>query len=152
MMMISDVVAGNLTPLYLGVIAAIKAYGVASGRNMSGWVVLASSTTVVAAILVAALTWDVSRKPTSYSYATTLVSNPLHRTNSSSSSSSSSWSCRGGICWHAVPSAAATVSQLRFHLPTTPRPSITAILLLLLKYIIYMPSSLALLAPPCSTF
>ncbi|KAK9108686.1 hypothetical protein Sjap_016746 [Stephania japonica] len=128
MMMISDVVAGKLTPLYLGVIGAIKAYGVASGRNMSGWVVLAAATTFVAAILVAALTWDVCRTRVYHHHHHHHHQQEQEQQDycrKSRSSSSSSSSCPGGICWHAVPSAAATVSQLRFHLP--PRPSITAI-------------------------
>ncbi|CAI0435637.1 unnamed protein product [Linum tenue] len=90
-MALSDKVTGNLTTIYVAVIAGIKAYGMVRGRCFGAGFVLIASTTVVALILVATLTWDVSRKAT---YAI---------------------SC-GGICWHGV-AVRSPASQVRFRLP-----------------------------------
>ncbi|KAK6938974.1 hypothetical protein RJ641_032482 [Dillenia turbinata] len=84
-MAISDAVISNLTTLYLGIIAAIKAYALVFGRNYSGGFVLILSTALVGLILIGTLMWDVSRKAT---YA--LSRDPVDEI------------CRGGICWHGV--------------------------------------------------
>ncbi|KAL6524831.1 hypothetical protein OROMI_030424 [Orobanche minor] len=86
-MAISNAVVGNLTTLYLVVIAAMKAYGLAVGRSFSSAGVLILSTAVVAAILIASLAWDVSRKVT---HALMTAGDHGHEM------------CRGGICWHGV--------------------------------------------------
>uniref|UniRef100_A0A5B7C8E4 Uncharacterized protein n=1 Tax=Davidia involucrata TaxID=16924 RepID=A0A5B7C8E4_DAVIN len=98
-MAISDTVVGNLTTLYLAVIAAIKVYGLAAGRSFTGVFVLLISTIVVGVILIGTLTWDVSRKAT-YALA-------CNRANEI---------CRGGICWHGV-AVRSPASQVRFRLP-----------------------------------
>ncbi|KAK4434631.1 hypothetical protein Salat_0625900 [Sesamum alatum] len=100
-MPISDAVVGNLTTLYLLVIAAMKAYGLATGRTFSGSCVLILSTAVVAFILIASLTWDVSRKATQ---ALMMTRDHGHEM------------CRGGICWHGV-AVKSPASQVRFRLP-----------------------------------
>ncbi|XP_075479949.1 uncharacterized protein LOC142520730 [Primulina tabacum] len=97
---ISDAVLGNLTTLYLLVIAAMKAYGLAAGRSFSGGCVIVLSTVVVAAILIASLTWDVSRKATH----ALIARDHAHEM------------CRGGICWHGV-AVKSPASQVRFRLP-----------------------------------
>ncbi|XP_073148240.1 uncharacterized protein [Henckelia pumila] len=99
-MAISDAVVGNLTTLYLLVIAAMKAYGLAAGRSFSGGCVIVLSTVVVAAILIASLTWDVSRKATH----ALIARDHEHEM------------CRGGICWHGV-AVKSPASQVRFRLP-----------------------------------
>ncbi|CAK9148299.1 unnamed protein product [Ilex paraguariensis] len=98
-MAISDAVVGNLTTMYLAVIAAIKAYGLVTGRSFSGGFVLIISTAVIGVILIATLTWDVSRKAT---YA--MTRDHAHEM------------CRGGICWHGV-AVKSPASQVRFRLP-----------------------------------
>ncbi|KAL1542904.1 hypothetical protein AAHA92_19936 [Salvia divinorum] len=97
-MTISNAVVGNLTTIYLAVIAAMKAYGLAAGRSFGS--VLALSTAVVAAVLVASLAWDVSRKATQ-----ALMARDGHHE-----------SCRGGICWHGV-AVKSPASEVRFRLP-----------------------------------
>ncbi|KAK4390806.1 hypothetical protein Sango_2143900 [Sesamum angolense] len=104
-MAISDAVVGNLTTLYLVVIAAMKAYGLAVGRSFSGVCVLVLSTAVVALILIASLTWDVSRKAT----RTLTTRDHGHEM------------CRGGICWHGV-AVKSPASQVRFRLPQQRNP------------------------------
>ncbi|KAI3464820.1 hypothetical protein Pfo_021483 [Paulownia fortunei] len=104
-MAISNAVAGNLTTLYLVVIAAMKAYGLAVGRSFSGACVLILSTAVVAAILIASLTWDVSRKATQ----ALMARDHGHEM------------CRGGICWHGV-AVKSPASQVRFRLPQHHNP------------------------------
>ncbi|KZV39723.1 hypothetical protein F511_14190 [Dorcoceras hygrometricum] len=99
-MAISDAVVGNLTTLYLLVIAGMKAYGLATGRSFGGGFVIALSTVVVAAILVASLAWDVSRKATH----ALIAREHTHEM------------CRGGICWHGV-AVKSPASQVRFRLP-----------------------------------
>ncbi|XP_073275492.1 uncharacterized protein [Primulina huaijiensis] len=99
-MTISDVVVGNLTSIYLVVIAVMKAYGLATGRSFSSGCVLILSTLVVAAILIVTLTYDVSRK------ATYLLMTRDHGHEM----------CRGGICWHGV-AVKSPASQVRFRLP-----------------------------------
>ncbi|XP_022871092.1 uncharacterized protein LOC111390309 [Olea europaea var. sylvestris] len=86
-MTISDAVVGNLTTIYLVAIAAMKAYGLVSGRSFSGWCVLILSTAAVGVILIATLTWDLSRKATSYAFTRDHGHHEM---------------CRGGICWHGV--------------------------------------------------
>ncbi|XP_051139310.1 uncharacterized protein LOC127257068 [Andrographis paniculata] len=86
-MAISDAVVGNLTTIYLAVIAATKAYGLAVGRSFSGGGVLVLSTAIVAAILIASLAWDVWRKAAQALFAAREHSHEM---------------CRGGICWHGV--------------------------------------------------
>ena len=100
-MAISDSVAGNITTLYLAAIAAIKVYGMAAGRSYGGAFVLIVSTAVVGLVLIASLTWDVSRK------ATYAVSRDHHHAHEM---------CRGGICWHGV-AVKSPASQVRFRLP-----------------------------------
>ncbi|CAI9301938.1 unnamed protein product [Lactuca saligna] len=99
-------VVGNLTILYLVVIAAIKVYSQLSGRCYGGAAMLILSTTVVGLLLVLALTWDVSRKVVTCAVVTrghdeVEVAHEL---------------CRGGICWHGV-AVKYPASQVRFRLP-----------------------------------
>ncbi|KAL6316388.1 hypothetical protein AAG906_018091 [Vitis piasezkii] len=101
-MAISDAVVANLTTIYLVAIAAIKAYGLATGRSFSGGFVLVTSTAAVVLILIGTLAWDVSRKAT---YA--LSRDHVHEM------------CRGGICWHGV-AVKSSASQVRFRLPQQP--------------------------------
>lgn len=98
-MAITDVVVGNLTTLYLAMIAVIKAYGFATGRSFAGAYVLIISTAVLGFILIVTLTWDVSRKAT-------YVLTPDHGHEM----------CGGGICWHGV-AVKSPASELRFRLP-----------------------------------
>lgn len=97
-MAISDMVARNLTTLYLVVIAVVKIYGLSTGRSYAGVYVLVISTLVVGGILVVTLTWDVSKKAT-------YVLTPNDKEHV----------CRGGICWHGV-AVKSPASQLRFRL------------------------------------
>ncbi|EYU36793.1 hypothetical protein ABFS82_14G300700 [Erythranthe guttata] len=99
-MAISDTVLGNLTTLYLLIIAAMKVYGLATGRSFTGSCVIILSTAVVALILVASLAWDVSRKATK----ALMAREAGHEI------------CRGGICWHGV-AVKSPASQIRFRLP-----------------------------------
>lgn len=102
-MAVSDAVVGNLTTIYVAVIAAIKAYGLLSGRSFGGGRILVLSTVVVGLILVATLTWDVSQKA-----ARAIARDddrPPHEV-----------SCKGGICWHGV-AVKSPASQVRFRLP-----------------------------------
>ncbi|XP_031261551.1 uncharacterized protein LOC116119762, partial [Pistacia vera] len=101
-MAVSDAVIGNLTTIYIAVIAGIKAYGLVSGRSFSSGFVLIASTTVVGAILIGTLTWDVSRK------ATYVITRDHHV--------HSHEICKGGICWHGV-AVRSPASQVRFRLP-----------------------------------
>lgn len=103
-MAISDAVVANLTTIYLAVIAAMKAYGLVAGRSFTGIFVLAASTAVVGVVLVAALTWDVSRKATHA--AAVAHSRDVHLPDT----------CRGGICWHGV-AVKSPASQVWFRLP-----------------------------------
>ncbi|MED6162477.1 hypothetical protein PIB30_070819 [Stylosanthes scabra] len=106
---ISDRVVSNLTSIYLAVIACMKVYGVACGHNLGGaFVVMLLSSMFVVLILVAALAWDLSRKPT-YAYAFTT-------TASTSNNSHHHLICKGGICWHGV-AVRSPASQVRFSLP-----------------------------------
>lgn len=103
LMAISDVVGRNLTILYLVIIAGVKIYGLTTGRSYAGGFVLMISTVVVLAILLATLTWDVSRKAT---YA--LIPDNEDKGHDHPV-------CRGGICWHGV-AVRSPASQLRFRL------------------------------------
>ncbi|RDX99800.1 hypothetical protein CR513_17089, partial [Mucuna pruriens] len=105
-MAISDAVVSNLTLLYVAVIACIKAYAFLCGRTFSGAFVLIASTATVAIILVATLTWDVSRKAT-YAFAADQPPPPPPHTHEP---------CKGGICWHGV-AVRSPASQVRFRLP-----------------------------------
>ncbi|KAI4316948.1 hypothetical protein L6164_024871 [Bauhinia variegata] len=87
-MAVSDAVVGNLTMIYVAVIAVIKAYALVCGRSFSGGFVLIVSTAVVGLILIATLTWDVSRKAT-YAFTRDHAHHPHEM-------------CKGGICWHGV--------------------------------------------------
>ncbi|CAN4122583.1 unnamed protein product [Withania somnifera] len=111
-MAISDTVVGNLTTLYLLVIAAMKAYGLMTGQSYSGIFVLIVSTAVVGGVLIMSLTWDVSRKATRY--ALTMVPHQQHPTQQPRHHSDEL--CRGGICWHGV-AVRSPASQFRFRLP-----------------------------------
>ncbi|XP_057490101.1 uncharacterized protein LOC130776073 [Actinidia eriantha] len=99
---LSDVVAGNLKTLYLVVIAAMKAYGLATGQSFNGVFVLLASTAVVGVVLILSVIWDVSRK----------AAKALTRDHDSGGTDT----CRGGICWHGV-AVRSPASQLRFRLP-----------------------------------
>lgn len=104
-MAVSDAVVGNLTTIYVAVIAGIKAYGLVFGRSYGGGFVVIVSSTVVGLVLVATLTWDVSRKVT---YAFTRDHGRHHHAHEM---------CKGGICWHGA-AVRSTASQVRFRLPT----------------------------------
>ena len=101
-MALSDAVIGNLTTIYVAVIAGIKAYGLVCGRSFSGVFVLIVSTAVVGLILIGTLTWDISRKAM-YAISQDRVNN-VHEM------------CKGGICWHGV-AVRSPASQVRFRLP-----------------------------------
>ncbi|XP_061373308.1 uncharacterized protein LOC133315658, partial [Gastrolobium bilobum] len=101
-MAVSDAVVSNMTTVFVAVIACIKVYGFVCGRSFSGGFVVIVSTTVVGLILVATLTWDLSRKAT---YAFT-----RHHHNHAHEM------CKGGICWHGV-AVRSPASQVRFRLP-----------------------------------
>ncbi|PQQ21577.1 uncharacterized protein Pyn_14934 [Prunus yedoensis var. nudiflora] len=101
-MAVSDAVAGNLTTIYVAVITGIKAYGLLFGQSFSGGFVLIVSTIVVCLILIATLTWDVSRKAT---YA-------IRRDHSVHVHDM----CKGGICWHGV-AVQSSASEVRLRLP-----------------------------------
>ncbi|KAF9618426.1 hypothetical protein IFM89_001149 [Coptis chinensis] len=124
MAMICDGVVANMTSLYLGVIAVMKLFSVITGRNFSGCFVVLVSTFVVASIVLAALTWDVSRKPT---YAAPLSADPYcyYADSTSSSRQNDNREKPRGICWHDGVSVQSTVSQIRFQLPQQPLPFIT---------------------------
>ena len=107
-MAVSDTVVGNLTTIYVAVIAGIKAYGLMCGRSFSGGFVVIVSSTVVGLVLVATLTWDVSRK---VMYAFTRCHGGHRHSHSSAQEM-----CKGGICWHGV-AVRSTASQVRFRLP-----------------------------------
>ncbi|GER47438.1 homeobox-leucine zipper family protein /lipid-binding START domain-containing protein [Striga asiatica] len=109
-MAISDAVVGNLTTLYLAVIAATKAYGLATGRTFSGGCVILLSTAAVASILVASLAWDVSRKA-----ARALVA----ASAAAAADGGGHGACRGGICWHGVADR-SPAAQVRFRVPSAP--------------------------------
>ncbi|XP_028784636.1 uncharacterized protein LOC114740621 [Neltuma alba] len=116
-MAVSDTVAGNLMTIYVAVIAGIKVYGLVCGRSLSTWFVMMVSTTVVALILVATLTWDVSRKAT---YAFPRDQTPRHRQPHNIPHHDQT--CKGGICWHGV-AVRSPASQIRFRLPHHHIPS-----------------------------
>ncbi|CAJ1973205.1 unnamed protein product [Sphenostylis stenocarpa] len=86
-MAISDVVARNLTTIFLALMASFEAYGFLCGRRFSGGYVLILATAALILILVATLTWDISRKATC----------AFHRDHGDSQEV-----CKGGICWHGV--------------------------------------------------
>ncbi|KAG8654550.1 hypothetical protein MANES_05G145900v8 [Manihot esculenta] len=102
-MTVSDAVIGNLTLIYVAMIAGIKAYGLVTGRSFSGGFVLVVSTTLVGLILIGSLTWDVSRKVT-----LAISRDHIHVHEM----------CKGGICWHgvAVRSPASQTVQSPIHL------------------------------------
>lgn len=99
-MALSDAVVSNLTTIYVAVIACIKLYGFLCARTFTGVFVVMISTTVVGFILMATLTWDVSRKAT---YAINRYHHPP-------------LNCKGGICWHGV-AVRSPASQVRFRIP-----------------------------------
>lgn len=103
-MAVSDAVVGNLTTIYVAVIAGIKAYGLVVGRSYGGGFVLVVSTILVGVILIGTLTWDVSRKAT---YAVSRDHHVPHVNHET---------CKGGICWHGV-AVRSPASQVRFRLP-----------------------------------
>ncbi|XP_052202656.1 uncharacterized protein LOC127808245 [Diospyros lotus] len=108
-MPISDVVVGNLTTLYLAAIAAVKVYGLASGRAFGGAFVIVVSTAMVGGVLVGTLIWDVSQK------AAKAMAHDHHRRHAGDEV------CNGGICWHGV-AARSPVSQVQFRLPPHQHP------------------------------
>ncbi|XP_054819757.1 uncharacterized protein LOC129318817 [Prosopis cineraria] len=108
-MAVSDTVAGNLMTIYVAVIAGIKVYGLVCGRSLSTGFVVIMSTTVVGLILVATLTWDVSRKA---KYAFALDQTPRRQPHHILHAQT----CKGGICWHGV-AVRSLASQIRFRLP-----------------------------------
>ncbi|XP_059279419.1 uncharacterized protein LOC132033459 [Lycium ferocissimum] len=113
-MAISDTVVGNLTTLYLLVIAAMKAYGLMTGQSYSGVFVLIVSTAVVGSVLILSLTWDVSRKA-KYALTRHHHHHPSQHNNNQPRHHSDEF-CRGGICWHGV-AVRSPASQVRFRLP-----------------------------------
>ena len=100
-MALSDAVIGNLTTIYVAVIAGIKVCGLVCGRSFSGGFVLILSTIVVGLILTGTLAWDISRKAT---YVISRDHVNVHEM------------CKGGICWHGV-AVRSPASQVRFRLP-----------------------------------
>ncbi|OWM80927.1 uncharacterized protein LOC116192890 [Punica granatum] len=98
-MAVSDAVVGNLTTIYVAAIAAVKAFGFASGRNFGGAFVLIAATALVGLILIGTLTWDVSHKAKH-----AVLRDHVHEM------------CKGGICWHGV-AVKSPASQVRFRLP-----------------------------------
>lgn len=109
-MAVSDRVVGNLTTIYVAVIAGIKAYGLVCGRSFGGGFVLVVSTAVVGLLVIGTLVWDVSRKATyAFSREQNLSRHPLH-------SRGDHEMCKGGICWHGV-AVQSPASQVRFRLP-----------------------------------
>lgn len=116
-MAISDAVVGNLTTLYLAAIVAMKVYGSVTGRSFGGGFVLIASTAAVGVLLIASLTWDVSRKAT---YALTRRYRHRHHNQTQQNHHDAHEMCRGGICWHGV-AVKSPASQVRFRLPQ-PQP------------------------------
>ncbi|KAK4746123.1 hypothetical protein SAY87_012435 [Trapa incisa] len=102
-MAVSDAVVRNLTTIYIAAIAAVKAYGCASGRSFGGAFVLVAATTIVGLILIGTLTWDVSHKAKH-----AVLKDHVHEM------------CKGGICWHGV-AVKSPASQVRFQLPQQQR-------------------------------
>lgn len=102
-MAVSDAIAGNLTTIYVVLIAGIKAYGLFFGRSFSGGFVLLISTFLVGFIFILTLMWDVSRKATYAIYRDNDQVNAHHEM------------CKGGICWHGV-AVRSPASQVRFRL------------------------------------
>ncbi|KAK7352238.1 hypothetical protein VNO80_17657 [Phaseolus coccineus] len=100
-MAISDVVARNLTTIFLALMASFQAYAFLCGRSFNGGYVVIVSTAAVILILLTTLTWDVSRKATC----------AFHRDHGDSREV-----CKGGICWHGV-APRSPASQVRFSLP-----------------------------------
>ncbi|KAK4771537.1 hypothetical protein SAY87_032069 [Trapa incisa] len=98
-MPVSDAVVRNLTTIYVAAIAAVKAYGCASGRSFGGAFVLVAATALVGLILIGTLTWDVSHKAKHV-----VLKDHTHEM------------CKGGICWHGV-AVKSPASQVRFQLP-----------------------------------
>lgn len=102
-MAVSDAVVSSLTTIYVAVIVCIKVYGFLCGRSFGSAFIVMVSTTAVGLVLVATLTWDVSRKAT---YAFNRPHNTPHTHEM----------CKGGICWHGV-AVRFPASQVRFRLP-----------------------------------
>nr|XP_004499284.1 uncharacterized protein LOC101498178 isoform X1 [Cicer arietinum] len=90
---VCDIVASNLTIIYVAVTAFVKAYGILNGRNYSGVFVVTVSTSLVALILFATLMMDLCRK---FNNKLLIVGEHHPRT------SHREMSCKGGICWHGV--------------------------------------------------
>lgn len=106
---VSDVVVGNLTTVYLVVIAAVKAHGLVCGQGVSGVFMLVVSSAVVGVILIGSVIWDLYRKA---SKAVAAAARDDHGVSSEV--------CRGGICWHGV-AVHSPASQVRLRLPQQPR-------------------------------
>ncbi|GAU12266.1 hypothetical protein TSUD_02330 [Trifolium subterraneum] len=85
-----DIVASNLTIIYLATLVCLKIYGVVHGWTYGFIFATTCSTTIVAFILVATLMWDLFQKFIS----TSCVFVPEQPPTISS--------CKGGICWHGV--------------------------------------------------
>ncbi|KAL5072194.1 hypothetical protein RYX36_023081 [Vicia faba] len=103
---VCDVVLRNLTLLYVVVTFCVKGYEVLNGGSYGGVFVVFVSTTLVALILVATLTWDLSRK---FNKCTMFVVDQQHQSRTLSY-------CKGGICWHGVMDRSAA-PQIRFKIP-----------------------------------
>lgn len=101
---VCDVMLSNLTLVYVAVTFCVKAYEALNGGGYGGVFVVIVSTTLVALILVATLTWDLSRK---FNKCVVVVDQQQPRTMSY---------CKGGICWHGVMDR-STASQIRFKIP-----------------------------------
>ncbi|KAL2346238.1 hypothetical protein Fmac_000238 [Flemingia macrophylla] len=100
-MAISDAVARNLTTIFVALMASFQAYAFLCGRRISGGYAALLSTAALLLILVATLTWDISRKA---------------RCGRRSRHHHVEEVCKGGICWHGV-APPSPASQLRFTLP-----------------------------------
>lgn len=110
---VCDVVASNLTLIYVAVLACVKAYSIVNGRSYGGGFVVTVSTTLVALILVTTLMWDLSRK-VKYCVCATCDDRIQKHPRT----------CKGGICWHGV-AERSPASQVCFKLPHHPNSHVT---------------------------
>ncbi|XP_047326913.1 uncharacterized protein LOC124930628 [Impatiens glandulifera] len=109
-MAISDIVAGNLTRLYLLLITAIKVYGLVYNRSFTGVFVLFASTATLTVLLIGTLVYDVSRKAAKALTAARLGSIVADRSQLKKEI------CRGGICWHRMVFG-SPISQVIYGIP-----------------------------------
>lgn len=102
---VCDVVVSNFTLIYVIVTFCVKGYEILNGGNYGGVFVVIVSTTLVALILVATLTWDLSRK---FNKCMTVVDQQQQPRTMSY--------CKGGICWHGGMDR-SPASQIQFKIP-----------------------------------